>query len=129
GRVAPWFPRAHAPAGPDPPVAAVVALGLLAERLEEAAHELVGGEALELGELLGRELREVLGVTQPVEEPVGHLVSELPLDALEDAREDPVVGVEVGLALHQAGAPEVVEAEQVRAVEPLRERAEERLPL
>ena len=106
-----------------------MALGLLAERLEEAAHELVRGEALELGELLGRELGKVLGIAQPVEEPVGHLVSELPLDALEDAREDPVVGVEVGLALHQAGAPEVVEAEQVGAVEPLRERAEERLPL
>src|SRR5262249_13670011 len=90
GRVGAVIAVGGAPAGADPPVTAVVALGLLAERLEEPAQELVRGEPLELGELLGRELRKILGLTQPVEQSIGHLVAELPLDALEDAREDPV---------------------------------------
>src|SRR5262249_41437077 len=107
----------------------VVALGLLAERLEEPAQELVRGELLELGELLGRQLGKILRVAQPVEQTIRDLVAELPLDAFEDAREDPVVGIEVGLALHQPRAPEVVEAEQVGAVEALLERGEEGLPL
>src|ERR1043166_2035180 len=109
----------RAPAGADPPIAAVVALALLGERLEEAAHELVGGESLVLGELLLGELGQVLRLPEPLEEPVGHLVAELPFDALEHAREDPVVRVEERLALHETGATEMVEAEEVRAVEPL----------
>src|SRR5204862_7773925 len=40
GRVGAVVAVGRAPAGPDPAVAAVVALGLLAERLEETAHEL-----------------------------------------------------------------------------------------
>src|SRR5262249_29837086 len=51
-----------------------------------------------------------------------------PLDALEDALEHAVVGVEVRLALHQAGAAQVVEAQQARAVQPLLERRQEGLP-
>ncbi len=60
-------------------------------------------QALERGELLGGQLREVLRILQPLEHLVGDVV-ERALDAVEDAREDAVVGVEVGLALHQAGA-------------------------
>ena len=86
-------------------------------------------EPLERRPLLGRELREALRIAQPLHHLLGDVVAELPLDALEDAREDAVVGVEVGLALHQTGAPEVVEAQQAAAVQSLFEGAQERLPL
>src|SRR5581483_4455320 len=129
GRVDAAVPERRPTAGADPPIAAVVALGLLLERLEEAAHELVGGKVLERGELLRRQLRERLRVLQPVEELLGHVVAERALDALEDAEEDAVERVEVRLALHEAGAGEVVEAEQARAVEALLERFEECAPL
>ena len=85
-------------------------------------------EPLERGQLLGREVREVLRVLQPLQDLVGDVV-ERALDALEDAREDAVVGVEVGLALHQAGARQVIEAEQARAVQAALQRLEERHPL
>src|SRR5690349_3119882 len=125
----PVAPVRRASPRPDPAPPAVVALRLLGERLEEAAHELVRGETLERGELLRRELREVLRVAEPREEPVRHPVPELPLDALEHAREDSIVRVEVGLALHETRPPEMVEAEQARAMEALLERREEPLPL
>ena len=44
-------------------------------------------EALERGELLGRELGKVLRVAQPLEQLLGDVVAERALDALEDARE------------------------------------------
>ena len=50
-------------------------------------------------------------------------------DAPENPGENPVVSVEVGLALDQAGAPQVVEAEQAGAVQPFFQRAQESLPL
>ena len=124
----PW-PKGDLPPRADPAVAAVVALRLLGERLEEAAHELVAGEALELRQGFGGEVGEVLGVAQPLEHLGGDVVAERALDALEDAEEDAVVGVEVGLALDQAGACQVVEAEQARSVQSLLERVEKRAPL
>jgi hypothetical protein len=81
-------------AGADPAAAAVVALVLLRERLEELPHELVRREALQRGQLLGREIREVLRVAEPVEQLLRELVAESAFDALEDLREDAVVGVE-----------------------------------
>ncbi len=129
GRMLAAVPERRLAAGADPLVAAVVALVLLLQALQEAAHQLVGGQLLEPGPLLGRQLGEVLRILQPLHHLLGDVVAELPLDALEDAREDPVVGVEVGLALDQAGAPEVVEAQQAAAVQSLLERAQERLPL
>ena len=50
-------------------------------------------------------------------------------DAVEHAREDPIVGVEEGLALHETGAAEVVEAQRAGAVQTERERLEEGEPL
>jgi hypothetical protein len=67
GRVRAAVPVRRAAAGPDPSVAAVVLLGLLRERLEKAAHQLVLAQALERGELLGRELGKALAVAQPLE--------------------------------------------------------------
>src|SRR5262249_5387077 len=111
-----------------PAIAAVVSLGLLGQGLQELAHELVGVQTFECCELFRRQLRKVLRIAQPLEELLRYLVAERPLDSPEHPGEDPVVRVEVGLALHQAGAPEVVEPEQARAMQPLVERGEERLP-
>src|SRR5207253_1130568 len=123
GRMLAAVPVWGAPAGSDPAIAAVVALGLLCERLEEPLHQLVGGEALELRQLLRREIWEVLRVAQPFEHLVGDV--ELPFDAVEHTREHAVEGVVVGLALHQACAREVVEAEQTRTVQTLAQRFDE----
>src|SRR4029077_18057081 len=112
----------------DPAVAAVMALGLLLERLEEAAHQLFRGKPLELGELLGREGREVLRISQPFENFGCDLLAERTLHAAEHAREHAGVRVEVGLALHQNRAAEVVEAKQARPVKILFDGAEQSLP-
>ena len=101
----------RAAAGADPAVAAVVALGLLARaspgsgasaRPTRAARAARAAPASAPGSSSGR------AATRAPSH--GHVVAERALDALEDAREDPVVGVEVRLALHQAGAAEVIEA-------------------
>ena len=52
-----------------------------------------------------------------------------PFDPVEDAREDPVKGVEERLALDQGRAGEVVEAHQVGAVQTLREGLHQHHPL
>src|SRR5262249_876261 len=113
----------------DPTIAAVVPLGLLGQGLEELTHELFARQALEGGQLLGRELGEVLGIAQPLQQPLRDVVAQRAFDASEHTREDLVVGGEEGLALHQAGAAQVVEAQQARAVQPLLQRCEKRLPL
>src|SRR5581483_6825687 len=120
GRVHAAVPEGRAAARADPAIPAVVPLGLLGEPLEEAAHE--------LRPLLGGELGERLRVAQPGEDFLDRGVAERALDAAKDAGEHAVVGVEPGLALHEAGAAEVVEAEQARSVQPGLERAEERVP-
>src|SRR4029453_1608903 len=75
GRLA---PRTH------PAPAAVVPLGLPRECLEGLPHELRRGAPLRGREILGRQVREVLRVAQPVEELLGHPVAERTLHALED---------------------------------------------
>src|SRR5262249_10953039 len=119
----------RAPARTDPAIAPVVTLGLLRERLQELPHQLVGGEVLELRQLLGREGGKLLRFPEPLEHLLGHVVAARPLDAPEEACEHPVVGVEVGFALHQTGAREMVETKEARSVEPLLERGEESAPL
>src|SRR5437867_1210332 len=109
----------------DPAVAAVVALGLLLERLEKAAHQLFRGQPRELG---GREVREVLRIAQPLEDLGGDLLAERTLYAAEHAREHAIIRVEVGLALHQNRAAEVIEAKQARSVKVLFDATEQRLP-
>src|SRR5262249_55993318 len=83
----------------DPTIAAVVPLGLLGQGLEELTHELVARQALEGGQLLGRELGEVLGIAQPLQQPLGDVVAQRTFDASENTRQDLVVAVEEGLAL------------------------------
>src|SRR5262249_37629804 len=113
----------------DPTIAAVVPLGLLGQGLEELTHELVARQALEGGKLLGRELGEVLGIAQPLQHPLSNVVAQRTFDAPENTRADLAVGVEAGRAIHQGGAAQVVEAQQARAVQPLLQRRENRLPL
>ena len=90
-------------AGADPAVAAVVALGLLGEALlEEAPQRLEVDVAERLSSraaLLVGEAGEGLRIGEPLQHLVGDLGRRL--DALEDGEEGLVVGVEVGLALHQ----------------------------
>src|SRR5262249_38447049 len=112
----------------DPAVAAVVALGLLFECLEEAAHQLLGREPFELGEIRGREIRGVLRIAEPFEELCRDLVAERAFHAPEHARKHAIIRVEVGLALHQKRAAEVIEAKQARSMEVLFDGAKQRLP-
>src|SRR5262249_59397297 len=70
-----------APSRAHPAIAAVVPLGLLGQGLEELPHQLVARQALERGELLGGELGKVLRVAQPLEQLLGHVVSQAALDA------------------------------------------------
>jgi hypothetical protein len=66
---------------------------------------------------------------KPLEDLLGDVFAERALDAAEHACEHPVVGIEVGLALDQARATEMIEAKQARPVKPLLEGREECLPL
>ena len=115
------------PAGADPAPAAVVALVLLGQRLEVAAHQLVGVELFEGGPLLVGQPVEVLGIREPLHQLVAH--RELPLDAVEHLGEDAIEGVEVGLALDEQRLREVVEGQQVAAVQALLEGRHQHLPL
>src|SRR5262249_35739986 len=98
------------------------------ERLEKAAHQLFRGKPLELGELFGREVREVLRVAQPLEDLGRDLLAERTLYAAEHAPEHAIIRVEVGLALHQNRATEMIEAEQARSVKILFDGAQQGLP-
>ena len=127
GRVLAAVAVRRAAAGADPAPAAVVALGLLRERLQELPHQLVARELLELRALFVGQLAEVLRVLQPLEQLV--LDVERTFDALEHLQERAIERVEVGLALHQHAARKVVEALQAGPVQPLRERVEQQQPL
>ena len=113
-------------AGPHPFVATVMALRLLFEDLEVAAHQLVAREHLEGGAFLVGELFEVLRVFEPLLQLVAD--GELSLDPVEHLGEGAVEGVEVRLALDETGPREVVEGQQARAVLPHGEGAHQHHP-
>ena len=128
GCTPPW-PNGERPPVPthlSPPSCALV---LLLQPLEEAAHELVAGERSSAAHCSGVSSGNAFGsfshsITLSVTSSPN-----CPSTPLNRRAKTPVVGVEVGLALDQTGAPEMVEAQQAGAVQPLLERAQERLPL
>jgi len=126
GRVLSTVAEGRVTSGADPLAAAIVSLVLLLEAFEELLHQLVGIEVLQRFALLFCQSLEVLGVVQPVEQLVAR--RELGLDAVKDVREDAVERIEVGLALDQAGLCQVIEAEQVAAMQPLLEGGHQHLP-
>jgi hypothetical protein len=101
---------------------------LLLQRFEEALHQFIRTQMLQFRQLFRGQVGEVLGVPQPLQHLLRDLVAQRAFYALEDPGEDAIVGVEIRFALDQAGTPEVVEAQQVRAVQSLLEGAQKRLP-
>ena len=72
------------------------------------------------------EVLEVLRIPEPLQQLLGDV--QLALHSVKDMGKDAIEGVEVGLALHQTGAGQVVEAQEARAVESLLQGFHQRHP-
>ncbi len=121
-------PKGRLASRSHPAVAAVVPLRLLAQRFQKTLHELVRAQPFQLRQLFGRQVGKVLRVAEPLEDAFRDLVAHRPFDPFEHAREDAIVGIEVGFALDQAGAAKMVEAEQGGTMQSLLHGAQECLP-
>ena len=129
GGVAAVAEHRHA-VGAHPIAAPVVLLGLLGHALLQHPLDLLLGEAQVfqgLGLIPGGIVGEDVGLVQPVQQLLGHLL--LKGHVLEVLQEGAVEGVKVGLALYQQAAAQVVEAGEAGPVEPLVEGLHQGHPL